>query len=380
VNVESIFGRMFPFRLLIITLWAAGAVSVAQAESLAFRGVWQNENVAAVVQTVDVDGQTFVPLASLAEQLGGQITYDEGRIQIDLGSNRAWIEAGGRTAYGTLDRLSLSQPIAVQNDTVLLALDDVPRLFATCFRIDLARAGSTAANTAETAAQLDSNRLEDPFAPGVLEGLDVAASQPVRNRPTFSRIFLDPGHGGGDSGAVGPAGLEEKTVTLAVAELLKAELTEALDAEVVLTRSDDRELSTAHRGNLAVREKGDLFLSIHTGASISQPAYGFEIFCVPPISSGRLPTTRVDISMQLARHIEQALSRTTETVSRGIRRAPLRPHTNLNIPSLLIEIGCITNPTEEAMLQSEDYQRQLAAGIAEGIVGYVSGSVGDLKE
>lgn len=106
------------------------------------------------------------------------------------------------------------------------------------------------------------------------------AKSSAKHKPSgpIKVIVIDPGHGGNDSGASGPRGLNEKDVTLAVAKLLKVELKKRIDAKVVLTRTTDKYLGLYERTNVANDLEADLFISIHVNAAHRKGAKGVETF------------------------------------------------------------------------------------------------------
>src|SRR6185436_8256221 len=100
--------------------------------------------------------------------------------------------------------------------------------------------------------------------------------------PGLRTIVLDPGHGGVERGAIGPAGTEEKELTLILAKALKRKLEERLAVQVVLTRGEDADLPLDTRTALANQTKGDLFISIHLNAAPESSAHGAETYFLAP--------------------------------------------------------------------------------------------------
>lgn len=191
-------------------------------------------------------------------------------------------------------------------------------------------------------------------------------------------IVIDPGHGGADSGETGVAGAKEKDIVLAVAHRLAEILSPTFT--IVLTRSDDTASAPEVRTNLANSSAADLFISLHAGASGAAMANGFELFIptnttITPsgrtiaVAPSRLPA---DANRDLARCVAKALAEATSATDRGIHTAPCRVFRGLNVPGLLIEVGCLTNPTEESLLANGDYQGKIAQGIAAGIQAYLA--------
>ncbi len=182
--------------------------------------------------------------------------------------------------------------------------------------------------------------------------------------PKVARVVIDAGHGGSDPGAVGMGGLQEKDVTLAIAQELKRILAQWGNCTVLLTRNaQDIEWPDRARAGFAKSNRADLFLSIHTGASFAPAARGFEIFY-----SGESPRG----TPRFAQTILEALAKATSAPCRGVHETPCRVVAEADTVGLLIEVGCITNSEEEPLLASADYKRRIAEGLAQGIRDYLA--------
>ncbi len=222
--------------------------------------------------------------------------------------------------------------------------------------------------------------------------------------PHFRKItvVIDPGHGGKDPGAIGFLGIREKDVNLKIAKELYRLLRGDKRFRVVLTRKGDYYVPLKERSLIAVREKADLFISIHSDAAPKGKPYavGTQIFAVSyeglkdrvrdkdfvkmllgrgyqePIVRKILLDLAMDLSLEesvtfgriLAFHLKKFLSR--EVVFRGIKRARFEVLKNPGIPSILLETGFITNPEEALKLVSRDFQKRLAKAIYKSIVYY----------
>ncbi len=110
--------------------------------------------------------------------------------------------------------------------------------------------------------------------------LDAYGANNTKHKPSgpIKMIVIDPGHGGNDTGAIGPRGLREKNLTLAIAKLLKVELKKRIDADVVLTRTSDKYLDLYERTDIANNLDADLFISVHVNAAYRKGAKGVETF------------------------------------------------------------------------------------------------------
>ncbi len=182
-------------------------------------------------------------------------------------------------------------------------------------------------------------------------------------------IVVDPGHGGSDSGAIGPDGIMEKNVTLAVSQKL-ATLLRANGAKVVMTRNTDRDV---YAPNCTAREElqarvdvaentphASTFICIHANSFIHPSAHGTETFYYYKSSRSHL----------LATDIQKALVQANHLSNRGVSTANFYVLKHNSIPSVLIELAFISNPKEEKLLNTPSFQNVLAHGICSGINKY----------
>ena len=196
-------------------------------------------------------------------------------------------------------------------------------------------------------------------------------------------IAIDPGHGGDDSGARGPDSASEKAVTLNLAQILAAELQR--EYKVVLTRSDDSTLDLDQRTALANHHQADLFISIHTGGSFVHSTSGMSIYHYQDFSGEpppRKPDKNTPIlwdqaqsrhlakSRELAGLINTRLGGLEGVEESRIQGAPLLLLQAANMPAVLIEIGCLTNPAEEKKLSDQHFLADLARAIRRAIDEY----------
>jgi N-acetylmuramoyl-L-alanine amidase len=217
------------------------------------------------------------------------------------------------------------------------------------------------------------------------------------------RIVIDAGHGGHDTGTIGPTGLLEKDLCLDVALRLGALISQRLPgAEVIYTRDDDTFIPLEQRTAIATQAKADLFISIHANSSPDPSARGIETYY---LNFSNSPTAlavaarenatfdggvhdlqdmlhkiaqneKIDESRDLAEDIQGSLSKRMERVNaaekdRGVRTAPFVVLIGANIPSVLAEIAFISNPTDEQMLKKPDARERVAEGLYTGIASYL---------
>lgn len=179
-------------------------------------------------------------------------------------------------------------------------------------------------------------------------------------------IVLDPGHGGSDSGAVGPRGAREKDVALQVAQKVQR-LLEGAGAHVVMTRTTDRDVYGTHasagqelqaRVNVANGTRGtDAFVSIHCNSFSNPDANGTETYSYYGSVQGS----------RLAAILQEELVRAGGLRNRGAKEANFYVLKHSNMPASLVELAFISNWREEALLTSEDFQDKMAFAIAKGI-------------
>jgi len=220
----------------------------------------------------------------------------------------------------------------------------------------------------------------------------------------ISRIVIDAGHGGKDTGTIGPHGLMEKDVCLDVALRLGKEIEEKLPgAEVIYTRKDDTFIPLEERTAIANQAKADLFISIHANSSHNHSARGVETYYLNFATSEEsmevaarenalsqeslhdLQTLiqkiarneKIEESKELASDIQGSLSQRLELVSeternRGVKKAPFVVLIGANMPSVLAEISFLSNPTDERLLRRPDQRQRIADGLYRGISTYLA--------
>ncbi|MDI2589775.1 SH3 domain-containing protein [Psychrobacillus sp. NEAU-3TGS] len=176
------------------------------------------------------------------------------------------------------------------------------------------------------------------------------------------KIILDAGHGAKDPGAVGPNGKREKDVVLATAKALQAEL-EAAGAEVVLTRSTDVFLELKQRTDIANKSDYDAFISLHADA-FNASSKGTTTYYNATVNFNG------PRSLTLAKSIQSDLVKAIGTYNRGVKEQVFYVNRMNELPSVLVELAFISNPTEEAQLASAAFQKKAATGIRKGLENY----------
>jgi N-acetylmuramoyl-L-alanine amidase len=215
-------------------------------------------------------------------------------------------------------------------------------------------------------------------------------------------IVLDPGHGGQDGGTRGPSGYFEKDLVLDVTLRLGALLTQRLGSEVVYTRDDDTFIPLEQRTHIANDHKADLFLSIHANSSPVRSVSGVEsyylnfstsrtamdlasrenagsghtIFDLRELIQKIALKDKIEESREFANDIQNSLysisaKSNAAAQNRGLKRAPFVVLIGASMPSVLAEIGFLTNPADEAMLRTEQHRQKIAEALYKGVASYV---------
>jgi N-acetylmuramoyl-L-alanine amidase len=221
--------------------------------------------------------------------------------------------------------------------------------------------------------------------------------------PRLPLIVIDPGHGGRDPGAVGRRGVKEKDVALGIALQAKKILESQKKAEVILTRDRDRFVPLERRAWIANSKDADLFVSIHANAHPNRNVRGLETYyldnttdraamrvaalenATPEKKGDDLSRILIDLRLNVNAVESNDLARTMQNaVIKKVRQKGYKDARDLgakgslfyvligaHMPSVLVEVAFLTNPTEEKRLATRDYQNALAEGVALGITNYL---------
>jgi N-acetylmuramoyl-L-alanine amidase len=223
----------------------------------------------------------------------------------------------------------------------------------------------------------------------------------------IGKIVIDPGHGGHDTGTIGPNGLEEKDLVLEVGRRLGKLLETRLGAEVVYTRKDDTFIPLETRTAVANQARADLFVSIHANSSHDESARGVETYYLNFTSSPEALEVaarenavseksiyelqdlvkkialkeKIEESREFAGDVQQSLHSGLAVKSpairdRGVKKAPFIVLIGANMPSILAEISFVSNPTDEHRLATSEYRQRIAESLYRGIAKYVNGLSG----
>jgi N-acetylmuramoyl-L-alanine amidase len=221
----------------------------------------------------------------------------------------------------------------------------------------------------------------------------------------IGRIVVDAGHGGHDTGTIGPNGLYEKDLVLEVALRLGKLLESRLGAEVVYTRDDDTFIPLETRTAVANQNQADLFISVHANSSRDPQARGIETyylnFTTSPealevaarenaVSENSIHELqdlvkkialkeKIEESREFAADVQNSLYATLATKgmkNRGVKKAPFIVLIGANMPSILAEISFVSNPADAKKLKTSDYRQKIAEALYRGVAKYVSGLSG----
>lgn len=194
----------------------------------------------------------------------------------------------------------------------------------------------------------------------------------------LTRIIIDAGHGGDDSGTM-RNGVMEKDLTLDVARRVER-LAQMQGFATVMTRRDDNRIPLPDRATIANKEEDCIFVSIHFDEGARAGATGVQTFYsahqkTKSIIPSWLPFLQSDgaenfESQSLAGFVQQALVRRTQAFDRGTRAEQFYVVTNVQHPAVLVEGGFLTNDGDIARLATDEYREQLAAAIVDGFNGY----------
>lgn len=235
-------------------------------------------------------------------------------------------------------------------------------------------------------------------------GTEKKSRQPKKNAISkIRRIVVDPGHGGHDPGAVGPNGIQEKDVVLAIGLRLRELFREELGVDVVMTRSTDVFIPLEERTAIANKVGADLFLSVHANAAPNRLAAGIETYYlnlaktdkVAQLAAKENGTTlekvsvlqailfdlmanyKLNDSAHLADEVQKSLckkirTRFSDVKNLGVKQGPFYVLVGASMPSILVETAFLSNAVEESRLKDPLYQETAAQGILEGVRSYIT--------
>ncbi|MCI0470852.1 MAG: N-acetylmuramoyl-L-alanine amidase [Candidatus Aminicenantes bacterium] len=227
----------------------------------------------------------------------------------------------------------------------------------------------------------------------------------TKKKRVIERICIDPGHGGGDLGALGAnSKILEKNITLKVGQKLKKIIETRLGLRVIMTRANDSEVSLDSRVALANNQDANMFVSIHVNGSYRKAANGPETFYVSLKATDQeafqlaeeenksaaeidrlaeddelkmilwnmAQTEYIKESSKLAEFIQNELNVLLHTTNRGVKQAPFRVLMRAAMPAVLIEIAFLSNPAEEKKLKDDSFLDDVSLAIYNGITRFIN--------
>ncbi|MDP2682855.1 MAG: N-acetylmuramoyl-L-alanine amidase [Deltaproteobacteria bacterium] len=226
----------------------------------------------------------------------------------------------------------------------------------------------------------------------------------------IKRIVIDAGHGGKDPGAIGKNGLREKDVVLKIVKGLKESLAKETGVEIIMTRDDDRFIELEERTAIANTKEADIFISVHANASFNRKARGVETYFLNLTNDARairvaarenavstkkmsdlqyilndlMKTAKTNESSRLAAAVQGSLvsnlkTKYSDIKGNGVKGAPFYVLVGTHMPSILVEVSFISNPTEEKRLADNGYIQEIVAGITSGVNRYVKEMEGGVE-
>lgn len=374
--------------LLLVLAYAPGGLRAQSGPP------WRIESGHRVAQVAEATGRGYAALpASVLLSVGAELSYTRDGMVAQVGAHEVGIATGA--AEVTVDGAArpLAHAVYLEGGVVFLPveffLEVLPGLTDGQVAVDGAgrsiRGTAPRADTREAAV-----RDEAPAAP-------VRAAQ----APARRLVVVDAGHGGRDPGARGPGGTREKDVTLSVARRLAAILREDPTLEVRMTRDRDTLIALHDRPRLANRWRDEgqpaLFISVHCNANPSRGEKGYETYFLAEARTadaqrveefenaaaqydespvgGPMAFILTDLrqnqhlreSSDLGQLVQDRLRQVHPGPSRGVKQANFAVLRGAFMPSVLVEIGFVSNPAEERVLNQDETQQEIAAQLARSV-------------
>ena len=311
--------------------------------------------------------------------------------------------------YGSLDRMrldppGLAPPRSTGAYTKTARADRLPSLA-------LPARSSASASAKSAAVEPQSDSSDTPSVSASALSQTAPATRDSQGNRSLVRVFglkvgkvvIDPGHGGKDTGTIGPHGLREKDLVLDVALRLGQLIESRLGSQVVFTRTDDTFIPLEERTAMANAEKADLFISIHANSSSATSATGVETYYfnfttekaaldlatrenatsessihdLNDLLQKAVLKAKVEESREFAQKVQTSLQvmsvkMNSRSRDRGVRKAPFVVLIGASMPSILAEVGFVSNPRDENALRKPEQRQKIAEALMKGIEQYAS--------
>jgi N-acetylmuramoyl-L-alanine amidase len=407
-------GRVITFTRNWTRITVNGSPIILDAPVRVRKGVWLvPESFVEQVRPREVTASTAAPSAAPAPAAASTprapVALEDVRHRSYPSFTRIVIEASGPLAY----RVEAAGPKESRIRLLLLAGFARAQEIGDGFidEVRLERVGDDALLRVVfegAAGELRTSTLADPPRL-VLDFARPVESTPRERReavPPLRLIVLDAGHGGHDTGAVGPGGLQEKELVLDVTRRVARLLEDKLDVKVLLSREADQFVTLRDRTTYANRERADLFVSIHANAHRESASAGVETYFLSSEAtdgtarqvaalensvvqlektsarpSGRLDAVKAILwdlaqsefqqeSSRLAEVVQDSVTQSLRIPNRGVKQAGFYVLGGAAMPAILVEIGFVTNPNEERRLKETKYRDEIARAIFAGLAEY----------
>ncbi len=357
------------------------------------------------------DSLSLASVAPRAKQLGFECSYDTLRKQLTCTKGRQNLVLASDVQYYRAGRTIRGLPVAPveKNGNLKLPYSVVDGCLASVviYRSTKPAKQATPPVAMQTTSLPATNGLpvseQADASSGTVEIMPVASN----GFPSIQTVVIDPGHGGKDPGAIGPQGTYEKNVVLAVGLALKDELTEKTNLDVYMTRSTDVFVELADRTEFANKKSADLFVSIHANSiggskRKREQVKGYKVYFLSHAKSeddrrvAMLENSVVefekkkksdnflqnilldmtaneyllesqDMSITIAETFASSLA-SIKHLHTGVGQGPFWVLYGASMPSVLIEIGFISNPKEEKLLVQKKIQENMASAICKAIM------------
>jgi N-acetylmuramoyl-L-alanine amidase len=330
----------------------------------------------------------------IAPRANAAVTQEPNRLLVRIEADALDASLGTPpTQQGLVTGVRLADPNTIQ-------IDLGPR-FSAFKASPMTNQGPSGVLTIELVGAVDSTAAPAPAPPAATPV--PATPLPVfgaEARPTVRTIVIDPGHGGEDSGVKGPGGALEKDVAIAIARRLKGVIEGRLGMRVLLTHEGNSRMSADARAAFANNNKADLFISLHANGSPRPSTRGASVFTLsldrfgedakrqseadravlPVFGGGAREVSLVEWELAQAAHldgsnafagiVEQRLRGTAGLPTVSLLRVPMRDLAGVNMPAVLVELGYLTNPDEEKLLTSAEFQNGIAAALTEAVAAF----------
>ncbi len=382
------------------------SLTAAGQESAQFTGEVGGEALRASATLKTYQNVPYVSLSQLAEQMGGKTRLNGPKVEVSLGGAKAVAGINDTAVAAGQVQFVLAHPVVTEYENAYISVEDAAKFFEQSFQIaltqsDPAPAGGSLApstpeeatpETADPAAPAQTPELPPPPAPAVPSAepspeappiatpeptpaaapAPPAAAQAAMPKGPVRSVAVDAGHGGGDTGTMGPNGTAEKAITAAMAARFQKTLAEGGALSATLTRKEDRESSVTDRVSAASAQSAGLLVSLHAGAALSPQAPLIQIYHAPVPAEGGDLAACATRAKAIADAMAKALATGDDAPAVVVRAVPLRLQTAAKMPCLLVELGLLNQADGEAMLLAEEQRDALADRMARALAAAVA--------